>query len=109
MCELIEINFLNVFVTHHRQQQQQQEEAEKKRQLEQQAENARKQAELEKQRQRQQQEQLNNLQLPAHANWAKSQAQQYSQPTTDLKSILEQQAMEQVYNRFVLFLFKLSD
>lgn len=79
-----------------RQQQQQQEEAEKKRLAEQQAEAARKQAELERQRQKQQQEQLNNLQLPATANWAKTQSQQFAQPAADLKSILAQQAYEQV-------------
>lgn len=56
----------------------------------------RKQAEAEKQKQKMQQEQLNNLQLPAHVQWAKTQAQAQKQPISDLKSILEQQALEQV-------------
>jgi hypothetical protein len=69
---------------------------EKKRQAEQQAELARKQAEMEKQKLKLQQEQLNNLQLPSHVQWAKTQPQQVKQQSTDLKTILEQQALEQV-------------
>lgn len=54
---------------------------------------ARKQAELERQKQKLQQEQLNKLKLPTHAQWAKQQSSQF--PNVDLKSVLEQQALEQ--------------
>lgn len=69
-----------------------QEEAEKKRLIEQQAEMVRRQAEIERQKQKQQ-EQLNKLKLPSHAQWAKQQSSQL--PNVDLKSVLEQQALEQ--------------
>jgi hypothetical protein len=72
---------------------------EKRRQLEQQAESARKQAEHERLKQKLHQEHLNNLQLPAHAQWAKMQASQQQQqqqaPPMDLRKILEQQSLEQ--------------
>lgn len=74
-------------------QKQLQEEAERKRQMEQQSEMIRKQAEIERQKQKQQQEQLNKLKLPSHAQWAKQQSSQL--PNVDLKSVLEQQALEQ--------------
>ncbi|RNA41210.1 PERQ amino acid-rich with GYF domain-containing 2 isoform X1, partial [Brachionus plicatilis] len=74
-------------------QKQQQEEAERKREMEQQAEMVRKQAEFERQKQKLQQEQLNRLKLPSHAQWAKQQASLL--PNVNLKSVLEQQALEQ--------------
>lgn len=78
---------------------QQAEENERKRQHDQ----AKQQELNEKQKQKLQQDHLNNLQLPAHANWANSSNQslnnQQQQQALQLKSILEQQELESMQLR----------